>query len=55
MNKKTIVSFDIGIKNLAYCVFQLQGSSDIQIGDWGIINLSDTTNAPRLTTDLCNC
>ena len=55
MSKKTIVSFDIGIKNLAYCVFKLQGSSDIQIGDWGIINLSDTTNAAPVTTDLCNC
>jgi len=53
MNKKTIVSFDIGIKNLAYCVFHLQGSSDIQIGDWGIINLSDMTNAAA--APLCNC
>jgi hypothetical protein len=56
MSKKTVISFDIGIKNLAYCVFQLHGTTGIQIGDWGVINLSDPTQAKQaIQTQLCNC
>ena len=32
-----IVSFDIGIKNMAYCVFDASGS----VVDWNISNLMD--------------
>ena len=35
----TIVSFDIGIKNLAYCVFTT-GSAGLSIVGWGIANLA---------------
>lgn len=35
---KTIISFDIGIKNLAYCIFKLSAKS-LQIQKWGIANL----------------
>lgn len=55
MNTKTIVSFDIGIKNLAYCVFKLHGTTEIQIGDWGIINLSDPSQQQAQQVELCNC
>lgn len=51
-----LISFDIGIKNLAYCVFA-EGTSGFAKGfsvvDWGIINLSDTT--PGSNNVLCNC
>ena len=32
-----ILSFDIGIKNLAYCLLE---SENFTIEDWGIINIS---------------
>jgi hypothetical protein len=32
-----VLSFDVGIKNLAYCVID---SSDYSIQDWGILNIS---------------
>jgi len=46
IDKKRVLSFDIGIKNLAYCVLEKNISSDIEaekfkILDWGIINLSN--------------
>jgi len=47
----TIVSFDIGIKNLAYCVFTT-GSVGLSIVGWGIANLAlqDAVEKPQ-----CNC
>tara|TARA_B100001094_G_C17925188_1_gene667930 strand:- start:345 stop:659 length:315 start_codon:yes stop_codon:yes gene_type:complete len=32
-----ILSFDVGIKNLAYCLLD---SEDLSINDWGILNIS---------------
>jgi|SRR3989344_7750251 len=37
-----VLSFDVGIKNLAYCV--LEKIEDIKIIDWGIINLSEESD-----------
>ena len=47
----TIVSFDIGIKNLAYCVFTT-GSAGLSIVGWGIANLAlqEAVEKPQ-----CNC
>jgi len=47
----TIVSFDIGIKNLAYCVFTT-GAAGLSIVGWGIANLAlqDAVEKPQ-----CNC
>ena len=47
----TIVSFDIGIKNLAYCVFRT-GPEGLSIVGWGIANLAlqDAVEKPQ-----CNC
>ena len=36
-----IVSFDVGIKNLAYCVLNKLSNDDFTIENWGIINLDD--------------
>lgn len=40
MNKIRICSFDIGIKNLAYCLMEKE-NNNISIIDWGILNLTD--------------
>ena len=49
---KTIISFDIGIKNLAYCIFTV--SDSLIIRDWNVINLLDQ-NTTTITTPVCNC
>jgi len=48
---KTVVSFDIGIKNLAYCIFSI-GQEGIAVAGWGIVNLAlqDAVVKPQ-----CNC
>ena len=51
----TTISFDIGIKNLAYCVFHRDPSfNSILIRDWGVINLS-TSEPTSSTGPVCNC
>ena len=42
MNNNKIVSIDVGIKNLAYCIFQQSESSPLTIVDWNSINLIQT-------------
>lgn len=42
-----IISFDVGIKNMAYCIFDIS----LSIIDWNVINLMDQTNK-KIT---CNC
>jgi hypothetical protein len=39
-NKKTILSFDVGIKNLAYCIIE-KNDIEFKILNWGVINLID--------------
>lgn len=39
MDKKKIISIDVGIKHLAYCVFHEQYDNSYNIVDWDIINL----------------
>ena len=44
-----IVSIDVGIKNLAYCIIKLNKSNcndknSIEIIDWNIVNLCETLN-----------
>jgi len=34
-----IISFDVGIKNLAYCIFEVSNEKKYTILDWGILNL----------------
>lgn len=35
-----VLSFDVGIKNMAYCILQID-NSNVEIIDWNIINLMD--------------
>lgn len=45
-----VVSFDVGIKNLAYCVFVYE-EKRLCVQDWGIVNLLDQ---PKSVQPLCN-
>jgi hypothetical protein len=56
----TIISFDIGIKNLAYCVFSINNKSDdknnkTSILKWGVANLIPTDANAANTSHTCNC
>lgn len=42
VDSRTILSWDVGIKNLAYCMLQ-KNDSTFKILDWGVINLVDDT------------
>jgi hypothetical protein len=46
-----LISFDVGIKNMAYCIFEIFTGSQITIIDWGILNLMDITQDQ---SQLCN-
>jgi hypothetical protein len=52
-----VISFDIGIKNMGYCIFKMNennGPEDIpfEILDWSILNLTQPTNS---IVYFCNC
>tara|TARA_Y200000002_G_scaffold345333_1_gene319162 strand:- start:6643 stop:7533 length:891 start_codon:yes stop_codon:yes gene_type:complete len=46
-----IISFDVGIKNMAYCCLLLS-ENNVEIIDWQIINLMNTETPSSI---LCNC
>uniref|UniRef100_A0A6C0DR65 Uncharacterized protein n=1 Tax=viral metagenome TaxID=1070528 RepID=A0A6C0DR65_9ZZZZ len=52
-DKKRVLSFDVGIKNMAYCMFDIYDTQPISIHNWGIINLMDTS-ANTVVECLCN-
>jgi len=45
-----LISFDIGIKNMAFCCFDVSGET-ISIGNWAVLNLLDE-DAPK---QFCSC
>jgi len=50
-----ILSFDVGIKNLAYCLFSINCCNDnlLKIIKWDVINLCDTIVSKKYTCSLC--
>ena len=44
-----LISFDVGIKNMAYCIFYFNGS-ELIVQDWNILNLLENSKIP----DLCS-
>ena len=44
-----LISFDIGIRNLAYCIFDISGES-VSIIDWNVIDISitDKPDIPKI-------
>jgi len=44
-----LISFDVGIKNMAYCVFSVSGENidpSYSILDWNVLNLMDNNDTP---------
>lgn len=39
-----LISIDVGIINLAYCILEIYDSNKYKIIDWNIVNLSNNTN-----------
>jgi hypothetical protein len=52
---KTIISFDIGIKNLAYCIFVIDPAQQTSILKWNIVNLTQTDAADGNSHPKCTC
>ena len=54
---KTIISFDIGIKNLAYCIFVIDPAKKHQTSvlKWNIINLTQTDASSQHKPQTCTC
>jgi len=50
---KTIISFDIGIKNLAYCIFVVGEKTSVL--KWNIVNLIQTDNSSKQAHSNCTC
>lgn len=61
-----LISFDIGIKNMAYCIFNVSGSGskveqekepeiEFNILDWNIMNLMDVSETTEEDIPICNC
>jgi hypothetical protein len=50
-----ILSFDVGIKNLAYCLFSINCCNDnlLKILKWDVVNLCDTIVSKKYTCSLC--
>lgn len=52
-----LLSFDIGIKNMAYCTFQVVVHESIECKSWNVLNLmpdEDATAAAGITTPDCS-
>jgi len=46
-----LISFDIGIKNMAYCIFKKDASANLLIRDWNVLNLMDSVEPDHI----CSC
>jgi hypothetical protein len=46
-----LLSFDVGIKNLAYCILDLSQNT---IVDWSVLNLCETSNSTTSPSQKCN-
>lgn len=49
-----LLSFDIGIKNLSYCMIS-SNNHDVIIKDWKILDISKEESTPILESKKCNC
>lgn len=51
---KRVISFDVGIKNMAYCIFTVD-SNILDIIEWKTINLMNDEDTIKKTDYLCTC
>ena len=49
VNTKSVLTFDIGIKNLAYCVADISGT----IHQWSVVNLQDLEDSAPAACHVC--
>ena len=54
-NQTHIISFDVGIKNMAFCIFDNTIKDSLKIVDWKIINLMNEEDRVVQTTPKCSC
>lgn len=47
-----LISFDVGIKNMAYCILSIDDANALSIDDWGVLNMID--NGPHVL-HTCSC
>jgi len=47
-----LISFDVGIKNMSYCIFDISGSR-VNISNWGILNLLNETTEKPTCNGMC--
>ena len=45
-----MISIDVGIKNLAYCLFSFSEDKTFKVEKWGVIDLSQKTEIQRKCT-----
>lgn len=46
-----LLSFDVGIKNMAYCLFDIEGVA-VSVLDWNVVNLMDKEPETKLCTEI---
>jgi len=47
-----LISFDVGIKNMAYCILSIDSCNTLSIDDWGVLNMIDN-ETPEIHS--CSC
>lgn len=50
-----LMSFDIGIKNMAYCILSHTPTELLNIVDWKVINLLETGQDTTIGPNICTC
>ena len=50
-----LMSFDIGIKNMAYCILSSRPAELFSIVDWKVINLLETGQDTTIVPSICTC
>jgi len=53
MSQTRIISFDVGIKNLAYCILDVNGEKTT-IVDWNVLNLCDSSLSTPQPISVCS-
>jgi len=52
---KRIISFDVGIKNMAYCVLDVLEDKTFTVMDWNVLNLTEAGASSIQPIPTCNC
>ena len=55
MSAVRLLSFDVGIKNLAYCIVDISENTVLQLVEWNVLNLCDGTGIVNTGKGDCCC